>query len=154
MEPANLEKMDYENGCRELVSKVCSSVRGVVGASFDGTYYKLEEFRNNDESNRLEGYSGFIVDFPTSKAEDYLIAMKKTLIELKPDIRKLGAYPWQKVKAVSEETSSAVFVFQKNVGDFVRMTKLTPEEEAMLNYDHLKAIKEDEEEYGRRRRHY
>ena len=68
MEPVNLEKMDYENGCRELVSKVCSSVRGVVGASFDGTYYKLEEFRNNDESNQLEGYSGFIVDFPTSKA--------------------------------------------------------------------------------------
>lgn len=153
MGPVNLEKMDYENRCRELVSKVCSSVRGVVGPSFDGTYLKLEEFTNNDESNRLEGYSGFIVDFPTSKAEDYLIAMKKILIELKPDIKKLGAYPWQKVKAVSNETSSAVFVFQKNVGDFVRMTKLTPEEEAMLNYDHFKAIKEDEEEYGRRR-HY
>ena len=150
----NSEELKSIQGCRVLSQSVEQDLKNEFNVYFSKTCIKLDDFRKNKETKKLEGYAGFIIDIPQEKRREFSVLLKDSIESLKSDIQRFKIYPFSKVIPQSPDTVSYFFGFQKNPTDFNNMTKETEEERMMLDAKDPKTLFEEEYSEYKNRRHY
>lgn len=158
MKTFNKENLKFVEECKVYSKSIESDLREKYSPYFN-SYMELTDFEEDEDTEKLSGYSGFLIDIPNDKRSEYTESLKKSIDTLNPKIKELKMYPFFKVIPQSNAVVSYVFAFQKNPGDFNKMNEESMEEKNMLDnptprelYDREKAI---ENEDGKNKgRHY